>query len=432
MKFFLGISSERQSSSGFILRRKLLLGMMMVCMAILIIRAVYLQIFDIQFLQKQGEIRHVKDLKVQAYRGQILDRNNKPLAISTPLETIVVNPQIFLRDDKKAIKKEEKQKFKAIAKLLNVPFKKVKRILRDDTTRQYVSLKRRVLPELANKVRAIGMRGVGYEREFKRYYPTGTVSAHLIGFTNIDDVGQEGIERGFEQVLKGLFGLKRVIKDGDQNIIGDVKEIKAPVPGQKLVLSIDQRLQYIAYKALQHAVIEHKAISASLVVLDAKNGEVLAVVNQPAFNPHIRKGLKKGYYRNKAMLDAFEPGSTVKPFVVAAALDGGYVNDKTRIETHGSYRVGRKLVTDGHNYGTLDLMHVLKKSSNIAATKIAQMMPKKYFWETYSRIGFGVSAQVGFPGETSGTLLDYRRWQKIDQAALSYGYGVFNICLAIS
>ncbi len=432
MKIFQSMGNERKSSSDFALRRKLLLGMMLVCMAILALRAVYLQVFDTQFLQKQGEKRYVKDLDVPAYRGQILDRNNKPLAISTPLDSIWVNPQHFERDDNGAVKEEGKEKFRQVAKLLNVPLKKVERILRDDMRMHYIYLKRRVHPEIASKVRAMKVRGIKYDREFKRYYPTGTVSAHVVGFTDVKDVGQEGLERGYEHDLKGIVGKKRVIRDGDFNIISDVKKIKAPVPGQKLVLSIDQRLQYIAYKALQSAVIEHNAISAALVVLDAKNGEVLAVVNQPAFNPHIRKGLKKGFYRNRAMLDVFEPGSTVKPFVVAAALDGGYVNDHTKIETHGFYTVGRRLVKDGHDYGTLDLMHVLKKSSNVAASKIAMKMPKKYFWETYSQLGFGASAHVGFPGEASGTLLDYRKWKKIDQATMSFGYGVSTSVLQLA
>ncbi len=312
--------------------------------------------------------------------------------------------------------------------------KKISRLLNAAPNKRFAYLKRRINPKLARKVRAVNARGVYFEREFKRYYPAGAISAHVVGFTDVDDVGQEGMELGYENVLKGVAGKKRVIRDGRRQVIKDkdVENVRDPIPGQDLVLSIDQRLQYLAFKALQSAVIKHKAFSASLVVLDAKNGEVLAAVNQPAFNPNTRKGLKENLYRNRAMLDVFEPGSTVKPFVVAAALDGGYVNDNTQIETHGFYRVGRNLVKDVHNYGTLDLMHVLKKSSNVAISKIALKMPREYFWEKYHQLGFGASANVGFPGEASGVLLDVQRWHDFEQATLAYGYGVSTTVLQLA
>lgn len=413
-------------TNDYDLRRQLLLGLMLLGMVVLVGRAVFLQVFDTQFLQKQGDKIHVREKVVSAYRGKILDRNNEPLAISTPVKSVAFNPQHF--------KIEDEDKFRRLAKMLNVPSKKIERLLKKGTRKKFSYLKRRINPMLADKIKAMHISGVYFEREFKRYYPAGAVSAHVIGFTDLNDVGQEGMERGYEHVLKGVAGKKRVIKDGKQQVIKDkdVENIKDPIAGQDLVLSIDQRLQYIAYRELQSAVIMHKALSASLVILDAKNGEILASVNQPAFNPNTRKDLKGRLYRNRAMLDVFEPGSTVKPFVIAAALDGGYVNDKTEIETHGFYKVGRNLVKDTRDYGTLDLMHILKKSSNVAVSKIALKMPSNYFWGIYSQLGFGSSANAGFPGEASGELLDYERWHDFEQATLAYGYGVSTSVLQLA
>ncbi len=414
------IKNEKVSAADFALRRKLLLGLMLLGMAMLVGRAAVLQIFDKQFLQQQGDRRHVGIETVPAYRGKILDRNNKALAISTPVESVWVNPQHLSKE------KNERRDFLKIAKLLKVPEKKVTRLLGSDVTKRFVYLKRRINPELAGKIRAMRVSGVHFEKEFKRYYPAGAVSAHVVGFTNIDDVGQEGIERGYEQSLKGVAGKKRVIRDGRRQVIKDkdVENILDPVSGQDLILSIDQHLQYLAYRELQKVVKEHKALSASLVILDAKNGEVLAAANSPAFNPNTRKGLQGKSFRNRAMVDVFEPGSTLKPFVVAAALDGGYVKENIQIETHGFMKVGRYLVKDVHDYGTLDLMHVLKKSSNVAISKIALKMPSEYFWNTYNQLGFGVSANVGFPGEASGRLSDFYAWNDFAKATLSYGYGV--------
>ncbi len=401
-----------------------MLGVMLFGMLALAGRAVFLQIIDTQFLQQQGDMRHVGVVSVSAYRGKILDRNNEPLAISTPVESVWVNPQHF--------NKTEQSRFKQAAKLLKVPNKKLRFLLRAKTDTRFSYLKRRINPALAEKIKAMQLSGVYFEREFKRYYPAGAVSAHVVGFTDIDDVGQEGIERGYEQSLKGISGKKRVIRDGHRRVIKDIENIQIPVSGQDLVLSVDQKIQYLAFKALKAGFIEHKALSASLVVLDAKNGEVLAAVNQPAFNPNTRKGMKANSIRNRAMLDVFEPGSTVKPFVIAAALDGGYADEDIQIETHGFYRVGRNLVKDTRNYGTLDLMHILKKSSNVGISKVALMMPREYFWNSYNQLGFGVAANVGFPGEASGTLLDFQRWHDFEHATLSYGYGVSTSVLQLA
>ncbi|MFZ2313544.1 MAG: penicillin-binding transpeptidase domain-containing protein, partial [Methylobacter sp.] len=386
---------------------------MMTCMAVLFGRAVDLQVFNKQFLKEQGDMRHVSDVSVSAYRGMIKDRNGEPLAISTPVESIWINPHEFKADKKDEIRQMEK--------LLNLPKGKVNEQLGGDSHKQFAYIARQINPGIADQVKALKLEGVYFEREFKRFYPAGGVSAHLVGFTNIDDIGQAGIEAGYEKVLKGIPGSKRVIRDGQRRIIEDIENIKEPVAGKDLELSIDQRIQYLAYRELQLAVNVNKAKSAALVVLDAKNGEILAAVNQPSFNPNTRKGLKESLYRNRALTDVFEPGSTVKPFVVAAALDGRYVKPDEVFETNGVYKVGHHLVKDVHNYGALDLTHVLKKSSNVAVSQMALRMPPEYFWGIYNKLGFGVAAESGFPGEASGSLLDYQGWGEFERATLSFG-----------
>lgn len=417
-------SGGTKYASDFATRRKLLLGTMMLAMSILVGRAVYLQIFNKDFLQDKGDMQHVGVVPVPAYRGQIKDRNGEPLAISTPVQSIWVNPR--------QLKDSDSEKIGQMAKILSMPEKELRAVLAKEADKRFMYLKRHINPAIAEKVKALEITGVYFEREFKRYYPAGAVSGHLLGFTNIDDVGQEGMEHGYEHILRGKIGKKRVIKDGKGHVIKDVENIEEAEAGRDLVLTIDQRIQYLAYRELQNVLIENKAHSASLVVLDAKNGDVLAAVTQPAFNPNNRKELNSSRYRNRAMVDSFEPGSTVKPFVVAAALDGGYVDPNVMIETHGVYQFGSHIVKDVHNYGTLDLAHVLQKSSNIGVVKIAMAMPPEYFWNVYSKLGFGTSAGVGFPGEASGSLLDYQGWHEFDQATLSYGYGVSTSVLQLA
>jgi len=392
------------------------MGAMLTAMITLAARAVYLQVLDKDFLQDKADLQHIGIVDVPAYRGQIKDRNGEPLAISTPVQSIWMNMR--------QIKEGERDKLMQMAGILGISKQNMQAFLKKETGKRFVYVKRQINPDLAEKVHALGITGVYLEKAFKRYYPAGATTGHLLGFTNIDDIGQEGMERGYDYILRGKPGKKRVIKDGKGHIIKDVENIEEAIPGQDLVLTIDQRIQYLAYRELQAAVLKHKARSASLVVLDAKNGDVLASVSQPAFNPNNRSELRSNRYRNRAMVDSFEPGSTIKPFVVAAALDGGYVSPNILIETNGSYRVGRNIVRDTHNYGTVDLTLGLQKSSNIMATKLALSMPPEYFWGMYSSLGFGTSAGVGFPGETSGSLLDYQGWHEFDQAILSFGYGV--------
>ncbi|WP_031429951.1 peptidoglycan D,D-transpeptidase FtsI family protein [Methylomicrobium agile] len=425
-------------------RRNLLVLAVMLCMAALVVRAIDLQVFDRHFLQQQGSKTYVTDVVVPAYRGMIRDRNGEPLAVSTPMQSVWVNAkdhhqaeQDFEDDLKKRKKSPEeiailledyrhktREAIREMERLLDLPAGRVAGLLNDNPKRQFAYVTRRIEPPLAERVKNLKIVGVNFEREFKRFYPTGAVSAHVVGFTDLNDAGQEGIEKGYEDILKGVPGRKRVIRDGKQHIIEDVENISDPAPGRDLELSIDQRIQYIAYKELQRAVAENNAKSASLVVLDAKNGEILAAVSLPPFNPNAREDLKESLYRNRAMTEIFEPGSTVKPFVVAAALDGGYVRPNELFVTHGTLQVGRHTVRDVHNYGTMDLTHVIKKSSNVAVSQMALKMPPKYLWGIYSQLGFGSSAKAGFPGEASGRLLHYSKMKDFDRATLSFGYGL--------
>ncbi|WP_031433884.1 peptidoglycan D,D-transpeptidase FtsI family protein [Methylomarinum vadi] len=419
-----GANKNRKRTSDFAVRRKLLLGMMLCGMFALAVRAVDLQVFNKEFLQQQAQRQHVAAVVVPAYRGQIKDRHGEPLAISTPVQSVWANPRQIRADDN--------EKIAQIGKLLDLSDKKLRSLLSKKSGRRFFYLKRRINPDLAMQIKGLEVDGIYFEKEFKRFYPAGEVSGHLVGFTDIDDVGQEGMERVYEASLRGLAGKKHVIKDGKGQIIKDVENIAEPVTGQDLTLTIDQRIQYLAYRELQASFIEHQAHAASLVVLDARSGEVLAAVNQPAFNPNTRKGLSGRFYRNRAIVDVFEPGSTVKPFVIAAALDGGYARLNEEIETHGFYRVGRNLVRDIHNYGTLDLTHVLKKSSNVAVSKIALRMPPEYFWTVYHKLGFGSAAGVGFPGEASGSLQDFQQWNSFEQATMSFGYGLSTSLLQLA
>jgi cell division protein FtsI (penicillin-binding protein 3) len=441
-----------KSPTDFSLRRRFLSGFMMTCMLVLVCRAVYLQVFDKEFLKEQGDMRHVSDVSVSAYRGVIKDRNGAPLAISAPVESIGINPrelkvvtpqefspaetalvkQLGKRLDKTqkeelaaSLLKEKMLKIKKMEDILSLPKGKITDMLMtEDSKKQFVYVVRRVNPQLGDQLKELKIAGVYFEREFKRFYPAGEVSAHLVGFTDAEDVGQTGLEAAYEKQLKGIPGSKRVIRDGLRRVIDDVENIKDPVAGKTLELSIDQRIQYLAYKELQLAVTANKAKSASLVVLDAKSGEVLAAVSQPTFNPNTRKNLKESLYRNRAINDVYEPGSSVKPFVAAAGLDGGYIKPNQVFETHGIYTIGSHTVKDVHNYGTLDLTGVIKKSSNVGVTQIALKMPPKYFWEMYRNLGFGTSAESGFPGEASGVLSNYKNWKDFDRAVLSFGYGL--------
>ena len=441
----------RTQASDFSGRRKFLLIFILGCMAVLVVRAVHLQVFKKGFLQERS--RYVDTVSISSYRGIVEDRNGESLAISSPAPSITINPKEFIKDDEIAIAELEKQyraghvvektlsesqkqeiinsyrqekaaKVAQLEKLLYLPKGKVNEILEEKKGKGFAYLAKKISPGLAGQVKELKLAGVDILREFKRFYPTGEITAHLIGFTDAADIGQVGLEKSYEALLKGTDGKKRVIKDGLHQVIADVENIASPIPGKSLQLSIDQRIQYLAYRELQHAVRENKAKSGTLVVLDAKTGEILAAVNQPSFNPNSKGELKESLYRNRAFTEIFEPGSTVKPFVVAAALEGKYVRPGDVFVTNGIFPVGSHTVRDVHNYGALDVQGVLKKSSNIGVAKMALKMPVNYFWGTYGKLGFGSSPATGFPGEASGLMPEMKRMREFDRATMSFGYGV--------
>ena len=319
----------------------------------------------------------------------------------------------------------EQQRIPELAAVLGLDAGKVKRMLASRADREFVYLQRHVDPALAEQVTALKLPGVYLQREYRRYYPAGEVAAQIVGFTNIDDLGQEGLELAYEDWLVGEPGAKRVIKDGRRHIIEDVESISRPRPGKDLTLSIDRRIQYLAYRELKSVMQEHNALAASAVVLDVKTGEVIAMVNQPSFNPNNRQQLRSGDMRNRAVTDVFEPGSTMKPFIAAAALQSGRFHPETPISTSpGWFRVGVNTVRDVHDYGQLDVAGVIRKSSNVGISKIALTLPAEDIWTLLTDIGFGAQTYSGFPGEATGLLSYHGGWNEIETATLAYGYGV--------
>jgi len=408
---------SRYTTSGSFRGRRIFVYLCMgVAAGTLLWRAVCLQVLDKEFLLHQGEARHLRVVSLPAHRGMIRDRNGEPLAVSTPVESVWINPQEL---------GGEQQRIPELAQLLSIGRDSVQRLLASRADREFVYLRRHISPALAQQVKALQIPGVYLQREYRRYYPAAEVSAHLIGKTNIDDVGLEGLELAYEEWLAGEAGAKRVVKDGQHHIIEDVESIRRPNPGKDLKLSIDRRIQYLAYRELKAAVQEHRARSGTAVVLDVRSGEVLAMVNQPSFNPNNRKQLQRSSMRNRAVTDVFEPGSTMKPFIVATALESGRYRPDTPVSTSpGWIRVGRNTVRDVHDYGQLDVTGVLRKSSNVGVTKIALSLPAEEIWTDLSEIGFGEQTYSGFPGEASGLLSHHSGWNAIETATLAYGYGI--------
>jgi cell division protein FtsI (penicillin-binding protein 3) len=405
-----------QSNTAYPGRRAFLLLCLGLAAGVLVWRAVSLQVLDKEFLLTQGQARHLRTVTLPAHRGMIQDRNGEPLAISTPVESVWVNPQELA---------SELQRIPELTRLLELNASAVQRQLASRADREFLYLRRHIDPATAARVEALDIPGVYLQREYRRYYPDGEVTAHVVGFTNIDDAGQEGLELAYDEWLAGEPGAKRVIKDGKSHIVEDVESISLPSPGKDLRLSIDRRIQYLAYRELLAAIQEHKARAASAVVLDVRSGEVLAMVNQPSFNPNNRQNLRSSDMRNRAVTDVFEPGSTMKPFIAATALATGRYQPHTPVSTSpGWMRVGVNTVRDVHDYGDLDLTGVIRKSSNVGISKVALSLAAEDIWTNLSDLGFGVQTFSGFPGEASGLLPHFSGWNAIETATLSFGYGV--------
>jgi len=379
-------------------------------------RAFYLQAVQTDFLQAKGEARYGRVLDLPASRGSVMDRNGKPLAISTPVESIWITP-----DD---VDEVPDAKIRILAQALGLPAEEVRqKIARKD--RQFVYLKRQISPEQAAKVMALGIPGVFQQREFRRYYPAGDVMAHVVGFTGIEDNGQEGIELAEDARLAGSPGSRKVIKDRKGRVVEDVESMRPPKDGEPVTLSIDERLQFLAHRELKAAVEQAHARGGSLAIVDARTGEILALVNQPDYNPNNRTNVTGAQTRNRSVTDLFEPGSTMKPFTVAAALDSGIVTPSTMIATgQGSMQFAGWTISDTHANGTISVAQVIQKSSNIGSAKIMMQMSPERMGTLYRDLGFGTAPQTGFPGEAKGLLRPWTKWRPIEQATMSYGHGI--------
>lgn len=392
--------------------------------AILVGRALDLQVLNKERYQIKGDAAHLRVVETPVHRGMITDRNGEPLAISTPVASIWVKPADALGAP---------QLLPALAKLLGTDTERLISKLEARRDKDFVYLKRRVHPELASAIERLSVPGINTQREYRRYYPTAEVTAHVLGFTDVDDRGQEGIERVFDHHLQGQSGSKKVLQDRRGRIIAEVAQIADSNEGQNLSLTLDKRIQYLAYRALKSAVQSHDAVSGSMVVLDTQTGEVLAMVNQPSYNPNSRHGSNPRVYRNRAVTDVFEPGSTVKPFIVAAALESGRYNAGSVVETApGRFYVGRHAISDVRDYGRIDVTGVLTKSSNVGIAKLSLGLEKDVVWNSLARVGFGVVTGSNFPGEQGGYLKDFHEWVPFEHAATSYGYGLSSTALQLA
>ena len=378
-------------------------------------RAAYIQVFGNAFFQRQGEVRFARTLELPANRGRILDRNGLILASSVVAPSIWAIPEDIDRDP---------AKLQQLARLLSMPIADLNKKIEDED-KTFVWLKRKVDEPVAQEIAALGIKGVYQRKEYKRKYPEGEAAAHVVGFTNVENIGQEGVELAFDKEMAGRPGSRRVIKDRLGRVVEDVGEQVPPVDGRDLQLSIDSKVQFFAYQKLRDAVQVNKAKAGSVVVLDAVTGEVLALANYPSYQPEKRQNLSGEQLRNRAITDMFEPGSTMKPITVAAALEAGRVTPQTVIETGpGKYNIGGFTISDTHNYGSLTVEGVIQKSSNVGALKISQRMSPREMWDVYTALGYGQKPQLQFPGAVTGRLRPWKTWRPVEQATMAYGYGL--------
>jgi len=396
-------------------RARVVMCAMLAAFAVLAGRSVYLQAMHTGFLQEKGEARYSRVLEVPGTRGRILDRHGEALAISTPVQSVWAIPEDV--DASPA-------QLKKLAALLGADPRELHKRLAD-SSRDFVYLKRQIAPEQAEQVARLGLPGIHQHREFRRYYPGGELTAHLVGFTGLDEAGQEGIELAHQASLGGIPGSRRVIKDRLGRVVEDIESIRAAQDGKDLQLSIDGKIQSLAYSALKTAVAEHKAKAGAVVAIDVRTGEVLALANLPSFNPNNRAKLSGAQLRNRALTDTFEPGSTLKPFTVALALELGKVTPRSMVSSgREPLRIANYTIHDPHPEGALNVAQVIQKSSNVGAAKIALSLPREDMWDLFNRAGFGAAPQLGFPGEAGGRLRAARSWRPVEQATMAYGHGI--------
>lgn len=397
-------------------RARVVLTLLVAAFLMLIARSVYLQAMRTEFLQEKGEARYARVLEVPATRGRILDRNGEALAVSTPVKSIWAMPD--------AVATEPGVRA-SLARALGMAPAELERRVAGGEGRDFVYLKRQVPPEEAERVAALGVPGVFQHKEFRRYYPGGEIAAHLVGFTGVDDVGQEGLELAHQDSLGGKPGSRRVIKDRLGRVVEDIGSVRAGQDGRDLVLAIDSKIQSLAYGALKAAVERHRARAGAVVVIDVNSGEVLALANTPSFNPNNRERLTGAQLRNRVLTDSFEPGSTMKPFTVALAIENGRVNAESRVDTaRGRLTIANFTIHDTHPAPSMTVTEVLQKSSNVGAARLALALPAEAMWDLYRRVGLGEAPDLGFPGAAAGRVRHYRNWRPIEQATMSYGHGI--------
>jgi cell division protein FtsI (penicillin-binding protein 3) len=405
-------------------RRYILLFAVFCVFFLLFARAIQLQLLHADFYNEEGSNRYIRTVEIPANRGVINDRYGQALAISTPVYSIWAHPQTAL---------DNPDSIAHAAKAMGLDAKRLTRKLNKKKNKQFVYLKRHALPDVAEQIREQKTPGISLAREYRRYYPAGEMAGHIVGLTNIDDQGLEGIELAFDDWLHGESGKKRVIKDGYGNIVADIELVRESRPGKNLNLSIDKRIQYLAYRELKRTVAKHAARAGSVVVLSVKTGQILAMVNLPAFNPNDRSNAKYNSIRNRAITDVFEPGSTVKPFLIAAALESGEFRPASKVNTSpGYFNTSGLKVTDYRNYGVVDMQTLLAKSSNVGAVKVALELDEEALWQQYRAVGFGQLTGSGFPGEREGKLDSYTVWNKTQRATMAYGYGMSTTALQLA
>jgi len=395
-------------------RARFVAALILLAFGTLAARSVYLQVVRNDFLQQKGESRYARVIELSATRGRIADRSGDMLAVSTPVKSVWAIPE-----DARLAPAQARE----LAALLEMDVGEINRRLA--TEKDFVFIKRQIPPDTAEKVAALNLPGIHQQREYRRYYPAGEVTAHMLGFTGVEDKGQEGIELAFDAQLSGRSGSRRVIKDRLGRIVEDVESIKPPQDGREITLALDAKVQYLAFTHLKQALAEHKAKAGGVVVLDAKSGEVLALANLPAYNPNNRVKLTGAQLRNRALTDVFEPGSTMKPFTVALALEKGRFRFDSQIQTApGRITIGNATIHDAHPHGLLTVAQVIQKSSNVGAAKIAGVFAPEEMWQMFDALGFGQPLRLGFPGEVGGRLRPYKTWRPIEQATMSYGHGI--------
>ena len=409
-----GAETREEISRRFVVRSFWIFGVFVFFSFFLVVRAAYLQVLNKDFLIEQGNLRQIRDINIAAYRGTINDRNNKPLAISIPVDTISINPKNFNEDD---------IKMKQLSVLLGRDHEELIKLIKNSKGKSFLYIERKVSTNISDQIKLLNIAKLDFKREYKRSYPAGEIISQLLGLTNIDEVGKEGVELQYDASLRGIPGVKRILKDKHNRHIENIKIIKSPKSGTDLTLSIDLRLQHIAHRALERAIIENKAYSGSVILVDVPRGEILAIANYPSYDNNETFSLNPYSMRNRAIIDMYEPGSSIKPFILARAIDSGLYDLASLIDT-SPVKIGSRTIRDTRELGEVDIATVLMKSSNAGMSRIGLSLDSDALWEMMSDFGFGSYVTDGFPGESRGRLHHHTEWGEIGKATMSYGYGI--------